>query len=292
MSTDVELVVNGKCELGEGPIWDDRAGRLWWLNILAKELHQYDPATKQDRVLSLPQMPGTVVGRASGGLMLALENGFAAYDPETERLEMLVDPEADKPGNRFNDGKCDPAGRFVAGTMQYDAAEPDGALYTLDLDGTVRKLEDHVYCSNGLAWSEDGKTMYYIDSMCCRVDAFDYDVSTGTIANRRPVVEIPKAEGLPDGMTIDVDDNIWVAHFGGGCVSHWDPRTGRRLGELRLPVTNITACWFGGADLEDLYITTAFEGMSEEERAANPESGGLYLSRPGVRGRPAVLFGG
>ena len=292
MSTDVELVVNGKCELGEGPIWDGRAGRLWWLNILARELHQYDPATKQDRVLSLPQMPGTVVGRASGGLMLALEDGFAAYDPETERLEMLVDPEADKPGNRFNDGKCDPAGRFVAGTMQYDAAEPDGALYSLDLDGTVRRLEDHVYCSNGLAWSEDGKTMYYIDSMCCRVDAFDYDVSTGTIANRRPVVEIPKAEGLPDGMTIDVDDNIWVAHFGGGCVSHWDPRTGRRLGEVRLPVTNITACWFGGADLEDLYITTAFEGMSEEERAANPDSGGLYLSRPGVRGRPAVLFGG
>jgi len=292
MSIEVELVVDGQCELGEGPIWDDRIDRLWWLNILERELHQYDPATQQDHVLSLAQMPGTVVGRATGGLMFAMEKGFAAYDPETDRLDMLVDPEPEKPGNRFNDGKCDPVGRLIAGTMQYECKDPEGSLYSLDVDRTVRKLFDDVYCSNGLAWTEDGKTMYYIDSLRYRVDAFDYDVAYGTVANRRTVVTIAESEGCPDGMTIDTDDNIWVAHFGGSCVSHWDPRTGERLDQVDLPVTNITACWFGGRARKDLYITTAYEGLSEEARAAQPLAGGLYMARPGAQGRPAVLYAG
>ena len=190
MSTDVELVVDSKSELGEGPIWDDRIARLWWLNILDRELHCFDPVSGEDRCMALPQMAGTVVGRASGGLMLALEKGFAAFDPDTERLEMLTDPEAGKDGNRFNDGKCDPAGRFVAGTMPYDASAPVGALYSLDPDGTVRCLVEEVYCSNGLAWTEDGRTMYYIDSMRYTVDAFDYDLATGAVANRRTVAKI------------------------------------------------------------------------------------------------------
>ena len=294
MPHEVELLVDAKAGVGEGPIWDVRRQVLVWVSILAGEIHIYDPATKQDRVIDVGQQPGTVVMRKSGGMMLGVEKGFAAFDPDTGKLDIWSDPESDKPGNRFNDGKCDPAGRFWAGTMAYDGDKVTGSLYCLDTDGTVRKMVDGVTISNGIAWSTDGRTMYYIDSIFPRVDGFDYDVETGRIENRRTVIQVPQPrEGvLPDGMTIDAEGNLWVAFWGGSSVVCFDPRTGKTLDRVDLPVSQVSACWFGGPDLMDLYITTARQGMDDAQLACEPLAGALFRARPGARGVEAVEFGG
>ena len=290
MAHQAELIVDAKAALGEGPIWDPRSDVLLWVNILEKQLRTYDPASDSDSVIELDQMPGTVVPRASGGLMLALEGGFASFDPDTNALEFITDPESDKPGNRFNDGKCDPAGRFWAGTMPYDAEAANGALYCLDTDGTLRKMISDVYCSNGIAWTADRKTMYYIDSVTRNVDAFDYDLATGDIANRRSVINVPEADGMPDGMAIDVEDKLWVAQWGGRRVARWDPLTGKMIDMIQLPTSQVTACWFGGRDLDELYITSARTHLTDEGLANEPLAGGLFKARVGVKGLPTDLY--
>ena len=292
MAYQAELIVDAKAELGEGPIWDPRSKVLLWVNILGKQLRMYDPVSDADRVIELDQMPGTVVLRAKGGLMLALEGGFASFDPDTNAIEFITDPESDKPGNRFNDGKCDPAGRFWAGTMPYDAEAASGALYCLDTDGTSKKMISDVYCSNGIAWTADRKTMYYIDSVTRNVDAFDYDLATGDIANRRTVISVPESDGMPDGMAIDTEDKLWVAQWGGWRVAHWDPLTGQMIDMVELPVSQVSACWFGGEDLDELYITTARTRLTDEALAKEPLAGGLFKARVGVKGLPADVYAG
>ena len=292
MAHNAELLVGAKALVGEGPIWDVREQKLIWVDIAGKKLHFFDPASGNDHVIELEQMPGTVVLRKSGGLMLAVENGFAAFDPATAKLDIWSDPEADKPQNRFNDGKCDPAGRFWAGTMPYDASKPSGSLYCLEPSRTVRHMFDGVSCSNGIAWSGDAKTMYYIDTMTRGIDAFDFDLTHGEIRNRRKIVTIPEEAGFPDGMTIDTENNLWVGHWGGARVSCWDPHSGKELERIELPVSQVTACWFGGANLDELYITTAREGMDASALAEQPLAGGLFRAKPGPRGREAAAYGG
>ena len=292
MAYQAELIVDAKAELGEGPIWDPRSKVLLWVNILGKQLRMYDPVSDADRVIELDQMPGTVVLRAKGGLMLALEGGFASFDPDTNAIEFITDPESDKPGNRFNDGKCDPAGRFWAGTMPYDAEAASGALYCLDTDGTSKKMISDVYCSNGIAWTADRKTMYYIDSVTRNVDAFDYDLATGDIANRRTVISVPESDGMPDGMAIDTEDKLWVAQWGGWRVARWDPLTGQMIDMIQVPASQVTACWFGGRDLDELYITCARTHLSDEALAKEPLAGGLFKARVGVKGLPTDVYAG
>ncbi len=294
MAHTAELVVNPKAIVGEGPIWLPDEQQLYWLDITGNKLFIYNPATNENKTIDLPQMAGTVVPRASGGLMLAVENGFASYDPETRNLEILVDPEADGPeGNRFNDGKCDPAGRFWAGTMPFAEMKPIGALYRLDIDHNVKRMVGDVTVSNGIVWTLDESTMYYIDSPTCRIDAFDYDNDTGDVSNRRCVVNVPGEQGVPDGMTIDVNDNLWVAQFGGGGVNCWDPRTGKCIDSIEIPgAKQVTAGWFGGPDLEDLYITTAGHGLDGDGFKEQPNAGGLFVVRPGVTGCETVAYTG
>jgi sugar lactone lactonase YvrE len=292
MKNDAELVIDAKAELAEGAIWDAERKRLYWVNINDGEVHRYDPATGNDRCLNVGEPVGTVVPRASGGVMLALKSGFAHLNLETERLTRLVDPEGRDPSLRFNDGKCDPAGRFWAGTITGRDRPGIASLFCLFPDGSTRQMLTGITNSNGLCWSLDERTLYYIDTPTQEVAAFDYDKATGEIANRRVAVRVPETMGHPDGMTLDAEGMLWVAHWGGWSVNRWNPATGQHLGTVLLPASNVSSCAFGGPALDTLYITTAREHLNASDLEKQPLAGGIFRAKPGVRGVPAFAFAG
>ena len=288
---EATLILDAKATLGEGPIWDTRENVLWWIDINECRLHRFDPATKSNATYDIGQRVGTVVPRASGGLMLAVQNGFASYDPATHELRIVADPEAHLPQNRFNDGKCDPAGRFWAGTLEL--VEEDmtaGSLYCLYSDGRVEKRVADVGISNGIVWTSDKKTMYFIDSPTRRVDAFDYDNETGEIGNRRTAIALPEGLGYPDGMAIDSEDKLWVALWAGWGVARFDPLTGGLLEKIVVKASQVTACAFGGPELKDLYITTARRDLQGESLNDQPHAGGLFHVRVDVPGVPSTAY--
>lgn len=293
MNDTVELVLDAKAAHGEGPSWDPREGVLYWVDIVGCALHVYDPRTGRDRAIPTGREVCTVAPRAAGGVVAGLRGGFAFIDTRTGRIEPLADPEPDKPGNRFNDGKCDPAGRFWAGTCSQNCDVPGaGSLYRLEPGGGIHKVLGGLTISNGLAWSVDRHTMYFIDTPTLEVWAFDYEDRSGDIRNRRAAVQVPAQTGFPDGMTIDEEGMLWVAHWGGSRVCRWNPRTGAKLAELQLPVQQVSSCVFGGEDLDVLYITTSRLGLDEKALARQPLAGGLFSARPGVRGTATAVYGG
>jgi len=286
-SDGVELVIAAGAELGEGPVWDARTSRLVWVDITSKRIYLTDPASGASEAIEVPLHVGAVAPRAAGGFVAALQDGFwVVGDGSAERIATI--PEAG-PGVRFNDGKCDPAGRFWAGTMAYDQALGAGALYRLGGDGRARMMLDGVTVSNGLAWSLDGHTMYYIDTPTQRIDAFSFLPATGEIGDRRSVIAIPREAGAPDGLTIDAEGGLWVALWGGAAVHRY--LDGRLDRVIKLPVTQPTSCTFGGEDLDALYVTSAWEGLSATERHEQPLAGAVFRVRPGVRGIPPSVFG-
>ena len=289
---EAELEFDARATLGEGPCWDAGAQRLYWVDIEQNRLHSYDPATGRDQAIDVGQRIGVAVKRQAGGLVLGLKSGFYAFDPATAALEPLALPEAHLPGNRFNDGKCDPAGRFWAGSLPLAEDHPGGSLYCLDVDLTVTRKIENITVSNGLAWSGDHRTMYFIDSPTRVVEAFDYDPATGAIANRRTVISIPGGWGYPDGMTINAENMLWVALWDGWAVTRWNPATGELIDKLALPVARVTSCAFGGPELDTLYITSARSRLSPEQLARQPLAGALFRCRPGVRGLEAWEFAG
>jgi sugar lactone lactonase YvrE len=293
MTRQAELVLDAKAELGEGALWDEQTGRLYWVDILNHALHVYNPAAHEDTSYSVGQMASTVVLSETGGVLLAVENGFARFDLESGKLTILVDPEADIPSNRFNDGKCDPAGRFWAGTMDRSATIPNrGSLYRLDADLSVHTMLTGVSISNGIVWTADMKTMYFNDSTPYTVTAFDYDHAAGVISNPRVVIQIPKAMGMPDGMAIDRDGMLWIAHFFGGAVRRWNPHTAQVMETITLPTSNVTSCAFGGEQLDELYITTARDSLSEEQLRRETYAGGLFRVKLDTIGTLSYRFKG
>ena len=292
MDTGVELLVDAHAQVGEGPLWDEEQQVLYWVDILSSLLYIYDPATGENRALDVGQHVGTVVTRASGGLMLAVREGFASFDLETQGLTLIANPEAHITGNRFNDGKCDPAGRFWAGTMAYENPTNQGSLYRLDTDLSVHKIFGDVAISNGIIWSLDHTTMYYIDTLRKNVRAFDYADDTGDISNERVIINVPEEIGMPDGMAIDSEGMLWVAHYGGSCVSRWNPNTAQLLLKIDLPVTQVTACAFGGPNLDILFITSAAQELDAAELARQPLAGGLFAIKTPYQGVPSFRFGG
>ena len=287
-----ELLLDAKSPLGEAPIWDVERQVLWWTDILGRVLHCYNPIDGTNRTWEIGQMVGTLVIAKCGGLVLAAQNGFLRFDPLTGATELIVDPEADKPENRFNDGKCDPVGRLWAGTMPITEDSATGSMYCLHPDGRVEKKGEAYSIPNGIVWSADAKTMYHIDSPTRRVDAWDFDNATGTISNRRTAIEITDEGAFPDGMAMDVEGKIWVALWGGWSVVRFDPETGEELARVELPVSQVSACAFGGPNLDELYITSARKKLARKELENQPLAGGLFKARVAVRGVESVAFAG
>ena len=290
-TTDVELVVDAKAELGEGPVWDERAGCLYFVDILRARVHRFDPLEASVRTYEIGQLVGAVALAEDGGLVLAVRDGFARLDVETGGVRPIANVSNQSGDRRMNDGNCDPAGRFWAGTMALDERPDAGALYRLDPDGSVVTMLAPVSISNGIDWSNDGTRMFFIDSPTQAVDVFDFDVADGTIANRGRFASIAPELGMPDGLTLDADDHVWVSLWGGGAVHRYAP-DGRLDATIRVPVAYPTSCAFGGRDLRDLYITTAAVKLSAAERANQPQAGGVFRCRPGVSGRPPHRFKG
>ncbi|MCD6355244.1 MAG: SMP-30/gluconolactonase/LRE family protein [Prolixibacteraceae bacterium] len=289
-SNNVELVLDSKSNLGEGSIWNYKTGELIWINITGKILNFYRPATGSNKEMFTGQMIGTVVPTETGDVLVALQHGIYRFDPKTGTKKLIVDPEENLPDNRFNDGKCDPAGRFWAGTMSTVGKQNNGTLYRLDADSTIHKMIENVSISNGIVWSADKTKMYYIDTPTQKVMAYDYDNETGNISNPKVAVNVSKELGAPDGMTIDAEGNLWVALWGGSAVGCWNPKTGKLLKKIDVPAKNVTSCAFGGADLATLFITTARQGTSDEELNKFPNAGGVFKIKPGVKGVEAFFF--
>lgn len=279
-----EVVGSRVSQWGEGPIWHQ--DRLLYVDIESHLVVAFDPATGLEKVWNVGQRVGTVVPRARGGLVWAGDEGFFFLDEATGVSTAIADPEPGRTDNRFNDGKCDPAGRLWAGTINLKK-QPEAALYCLDTDLTVARKFGPVTNSNGIVWSGDGRTMFYIDTPSKRVRAFEFDVETGAIAAERVVWDTQADASSPDGMTIDSEDRLWIAFCHGAKVVCYDPAAGKVLEQIDFPCIETTACAFGGDDLGDLYVTTGIKPGLEEAAA-----GRLFVCRPGARGVPAVAFAG
>lgn len=287
----VTLEIDARAALGEGAIWHPLENVLYWVNIEGCTLFVFDPETKTNRSFALNSRVGTVVPVATGGVLVALQNGIHFLDTRTGRLQFIGNPLTDS-NIRFNDGKCDPSGRFWVGSMHLRFNEGVASLYRMNTDQTVDKVLDGVTVSNGIAWTQDKKTMYYVDSHLRRIDAFDYNDEDGAISNRRVVVSIPEGGGSPDGITLDEAGNIWAALWGANAVACFDSRTGNLLQKFDIPAPHVSSVAFGGKELDTLYVTTARGELSAAQLNAFPLSGGLFSLKPGVKGLPASFYSG
>lgn len=287
----VILEIDAKAQLGEGAIWHPTENKLYWVNIEGKAVHIFDPVTKDNKSFFVHERVGTVVPVKGGGVLVALQNGIHFLNTDTGALRFVANPLTDSQ-IRFNDGKCDPSGRFWVGSMHLQALEGVASLYRMDINKQVHRVVDGVTVSNGIAWTKDKKSMYYVDSPLRRIDAFDYQDADGSVSNRRTIVHIPEGSGSPDGITLDEEGKIWAALWGANAVGQFDPETGKVMQMIYVPAPNVSSCAFGGENLDTLFITTARGELTAEQLEAFPLSGGLFSVKPGVKGVPAEFFTG
>lgn len=289
----VEVFDGHACELGEGPVWDDRSGELIWVDILRAQVHRRALRTDAVRTTeTFPDAVGCVALRDNGGWAMATAAGPALRSPggDPQLVATYTDLDGAVPPTpvRGNDGGVDPAGRLWFGTIAWDMTPEVASLYRLDPHtGRTMRILSGVSVSNGLGWSPDGATMYFIDSPTRRIDAFDYDVATGNATRRRALAVMPEGAGLPDGCCVDHDGGVWVAMFGGGCVLRFTP-DGTLDHRIDLPTPQVTSCAFVGADLDRLAVTTAAADLPDPDTVA----GATFLADPGVRGLPVPRFAG
>lgn len=283
-TTPVECVYEAKAQLGEGPSWLPKLKQLLWVDIEKSRVHLFDPASGTNRTFDIGCHVGCAVPGTNGNVFIATAKGYGELNLLNGQVSWIVNPEAHLPGNRFNDGKADPSGRFWAGSLPYDEKTPAGGLYVLDEHRQARQVLKDISISNGLTWTEDKRTMYYIDTPTMRVDAFDFDPATSGITNRRTVIRVPEGVGYPDGMTIDREGMLWIGMWDGWAVLRWDPKTGQQIGKITLPVARVTACCFGGDKLDELYMTSASTRLDAESLAKQPLAGSLFRAKPGVSG--------
>ncbi len=289
--SEVQLVWQIPAILGEGPVWVEAENAVYWVDIFSKKVHRYALADGEKTTWTFDFAVTSLSPRQSGGFIGTINDGYAFIDFDALSAQPIVLPEADKPGNRFNDGKIDNSGRYWAGTMDIGQVEASGALYRLDPDLSARQCDsDYIIC-NGPTFNLDNSIIYHTDSIKRKIYALDMSAS-GALSNKRVFTEFTRDdEGVPDGMTIDSEDCIWVAHFGGARLTRYSPQ-GEILQVVPLPVPNITSCTFAGADLDTLYITTASTGIAEEDVGKYPLAGSFFSYRPGVKGAPTPLFAG
>jgi sugar lactone lactonase YvrE len=287
----VDVAVDVRADVGEGPHWDAPTQCLWFVDLTMGIVFRYHRDGGDVTSFSVGQEVGAVIPRRNGGLVLAVRDGIAVASDAGDGFELRAPVERENLGNRMNDAKCDAAGRLFAGTTAFDFTPAAGALYRIDPDWTWEAVIDGVTTSNGTAWSPDGTQLYFIDSASQGVDVFDYDLDSGSIGGGRSLVALDRESGIPDGMTVDAEGNLWVACFGSGRVRCFS-RFGDLVGEIDFPVSQVTSCAFGGPDYSELYVTSAGYRMTPEQRAREPLAGATFVCRPGAVGAPAPGFAG
>ncbi len=279
-----EIIFDAKATLGECPAWDSKTQTLYWIDILGKRIYAGTRLLAQ-----MDDVIGCLAPRKNGNLILGKRASFVDFEPASSQQTVLAALK-ESAINRINDGKCDPAGRFIVGTMDMNEKEASGSVYSFDGKSATRLLEG-IRISNGLTWSPDHKTFYYIDTPTRKVRAFDYDLETGAISSPRDAVQVPESLGWPDGMTSDTDGNLWIALWGGAQVTKWNPNTGQLLEQIPIPALLTSSCIFGGKDMNELYVTSARKDMSEADLKKYPLSGGLFRVKTNVTGMPTFEFG-
>ena len=285
------LEYDTKAELGEGAFWNHKTSELYWIDILQNQLHIYNPKTKVNRSFKTPSSIGTVVPTTKKDVALvALQDGVYTLNTGNSQTALFSDVERDIPSNRLNDGKCDPSGRLWVGSMAFNQAQNAAKLYMVDEKGKASLKKDSVTISNGIVWTKDKKTMYYIDTPTSEIKAYDYDDRTGEISNERVAVKVDPNLGGPDGMAIDENDNLWVGMWNGNAVIQFDSKTGKVLSRVDVPAHNITSCAFGGEDLDILYITSVTIDMTDEEKAQFPKAGSVFKVKTDVKGVKSPFF--
>lgn len=294
----IEIALDVRNGVGEGPLWDASAGELWWVDISSKAVMAWKPGEPVPRRWAMPDFPSAVVLRERGGALLAMRDGIYAFDPAAGGIGLFRRHEADRPDNRTNEAKCDPQGRFWVGTMQNNL-HPDGtgkemtgsfgALYCLRADGRISREVDGVGLSNTLAWTDGGGTLLFGDTMTNVISSYVMD-SDGHLSGRG-VFSDEKLPGHCDGSAIDADGYLWNCRFAGSRIIRFAP-DGRVDRQIELPVTNPTSCCFGGPDLRTLYVTSAAFGLTPEQLARNPREGTLLAIDAGVAGTSSVRFAG
>ncbi|MBM6593592.1 SMP-30/gluconolactonase/LRE family protein [Microvirga pudoricolor] len=282
-------VVRSSAFLGEGPFWSRKDASLKWIDILAPAIHLSDPIKGSDVVVPMPEIVGAFAECSAGGLVIASQTGFSLFDPATGRKSPIGDPEADKPGNRFNDGKCDALGRFWAGTMDMAVTPGAGSLYRLDARGRIDRMETGIGISNGIGWSPDNASMYFTDSMARTIFVYDFDLENGTISRRRVFAQTPENMGVPDGLTVDAEGFVWSAQWDGWRIIRYAP-DGTVDRAISVPVPRPTSCTFGGPDLSTLFITSARIRLSSQQLQEAPLSGSVFAIDTGVKGLPDHPF--
>jgi sugar lactone lactonase YvrE len=285
VSAELEVVHDAGALLGESPVWDERAGALWWVDIAARRVHWHRPGLG-DESAAVPEPVGLLVLRESRGVVIGQGANLAVVEELGEPPVPLV--EIDAPGQRLNDGHCDAAGRLWTGTDPLDDAGV-GMLLRVGPDRAVSVCATGVGVSNGVGFSPDDSVLYHVDSAERTVSARAYEVATGTAGEPRVLFSVPAGEGVPDGLAVDAEGSIWLAVFGGWRIDRIAP-DGELLDQIPMPVSHPTSCAFGGPDLEDLFVTSAARPLGERQRGEQPHAGALFRLRAGVRGLGARRF--
>ena len=286
---DFDVAVAPSAALGEGPRWDAATQTLLWVDIPAKLVHRYDPATGTNTTQQVADVVSLALPRRRGGVVIGLPDGLHLLDGE--RSPLFAPIEAEQAGTRTNDGACDAAGRLWVGTMALDERSPEAALYRVGADLSVTTMLSGTTISNGLGWSPSGTRFYFVDSPTRRIDVFDFDPETGALENRRPLAAVEVEGAVPDGLTVDAEGGVWVALHGGWGLRCYSPE-GELKAVVDLPVARITSCCFGGSELRDLYVTTRREGLGAAGVATQPLAGALLRLDVGVAGMPTHAFAG
>lgn len=288
---DVKCVWQIEADLGEGPLWLARENAVYWVDIINYHVHRLSLTDGSKKTWTFAETVTSIVAREQGGFVATVKDGFAFIDLETCTVRPIALPETHLPGNRFNDAKVDGNGRFWGGSMDNEGKIDSGALYRLDPDLNIHKLDENYIIDNGPTFSQDGKTLYHTDTIKKVIYAFDM-VENGDITNKREFIKlVAEEEGKPDGMTVDSEDCLWLCHFGGHRITRYSPK-GEVLQVVPMPVPNVTSCTFAGEDLDTLYITTARIVMTDEELKKYPLAGSLFSFKPGVKGLPTTNFAG
>lgn len=284
-------VLDARASLGECPIWSVREAVLYWVDINAPALNRFDPATQRNIAMPMPESIGCFALRRDGGFVVALRSGFWLAAADGTLTRKVAEAPYDPAHHRFNDGRCDPQGRLLAGYMNETRDAPTAALVRLDADFTQTTLLTGMTISNGLAFSPDGRTMYHADTPTRTIRAYDYDAASGTPTNPRVLVRFEGERDRPDGAAVDRDGCYWVALYRGGKLLRIAPG-GRVLAEFAVPAMCPTMCAFGGRDLKTLYVTSARQQRPDDELARWPQSGGLFAMSVDVPGLPEPVFAG